>query len=318
MTKTEIRNPLVSICIPMYNVSEYIEETLQRILKQSYENIEIVVVDDHSTDNSYLLAKSYESDKLRVYKNAKKGGNSARNYAFEKAKGEYIKFMDADDYCSDSMVKEQVKRAVYDGTSSTLIHSPLRMLDPDGSFFDPPRSIDKDYSPGIELLVAIWKREGFNIPHSHLMHRNLVVKSGGWDERILKNQDGEFFARVAAEADQSLSVNNVFAIWRQTKKGVSTQTSLAAHLSVIDSFEVITEKLIQYKNSSEMRILCGKYIGGFVYENYPQIKSLLPKIDILLKKIDISLLLPNRKVLKMLSSVFGWKIALLLIKKLKI
>jgi glycosyltransferase involved in cell wall biosynthesis len=318
MTKTEIRNPLVSICIPMYNVSEYIEETLQQILKQSYKNIEIVVIDDHSTDNSYSLAKCYESDKLRVYKNIKKGGNAARNHAFEKAKGEYIKFMDADDYCSDTMVEEQVKRAVYDGTSDTLIHSPLRMLDPDGSFFDPPRSIDKDYSPGIELLVAIWKREGFNIPHSHLMHRNLVVKSGGWDERILKNQDGEFFARVASVADQSLSVNKVFAIWRQTKKGVSTQASLTAHSSVIDTYEVITEKLIQYKNSYEMRTICGKYIGGFVYENYPQIKSLMPKIDRLLKKIDSSILLPNRKVLKVLGCVFGWKRALIIIKKLKL
>jgi len=315
---TSKATPLVSICIPMYNVSEFIEETLQRILKQSYENIEIVVVDDHCTDNSYSLARGYESDKIRVYKNTKKGGNAARNYAFEKAKGEYIKFMDADDYCSDTMVEEQVKRAVYDGTPDTLVHSPLRMLDPDGSFFDPPRSIDKDYSPGIELLVAIWKREGFNIPHSHLMHRNLVIKAGGWDENIVKNQDGEFFARVATKADKSLSVNNVFAIWRQTKKGVSTQTSLAAHSSVIDTYEVITKRLIEYKNSQEMRTICGQYIGGFVYENYPQIKSLLPKIDILLKRIDSSLLLPNRKIIKMLRFIFGWKRALKLINKLKL
>lgn len=318
MSMTSKATPLVSICIPMYNVSEYIEETLQRILKQSYKNIEIIVIDDHSTDKSYALAIAFESDRLKVYKNRKKGGNAARNYAFEMAKGEYIKFMDADDYCSDTMVEEQVKRAVNEGTPNTLIHSPLRMLDPDGSFFDPPRTIDKNYIPGIELLVAIWKREGFNIPHSHLMHRNLVIKSGGWDESVVKNQDGEFFARVAAEADQSLSVNNVFAIWRQTKKGVSTQVSLAAHSSVIATYEVITEKLIQYKNSYEMRTICGKYIGGFVYENYPQIESLMPKIDHLLKKIETRLMLPNRKIIKLFTVCFGWKSGLILIKKLKL
>ena len=86
MIRMEKESPLVSICIPMYNVSEYIEETLQRILKQSYKNMEIVVVDDYSIDNSYSLAKGYESDKLRVHKNLKKGGNAARNYAFEKSK----------------------------------------------------------------------------------------------------------------------------------------------------------------------------------------------------------------------------------------
>jgi glycosyltransferase involved in cell wall biosynthesis len=311
-------NPLVSICIPMYNVSEYIEESLQRILKQSYKNIEIVVIDDHSTDESYSLAKAFESDSLRVYKNCKKGGNAARNYAFEKSKGSYIKFMDADDYCSDTMVEAQLNRIVNEGTEDTLIHSPLRMLDPDGSFFDPPRFIDKDYTPGIELLIAIWKGQGFNIPHSHLMHRNLVKKSGGWDEKMLKNQDGEFFARIAAIADQSLSVNDVFAVWRQTKKGVSTQTSLAAHSSVIDSYEVIAKRLINYDNSSEMRIICGQYIGGFVYENYPQIRSLMPKIDQLLKMIGSSLLLPNRKIVRLFRFCVGWKRALILIKNLKL
>jgi glycosyltransferase involved in cell wall biosynthesis len=318
MTKTEIKTPLVSVCIPMYNVSEYIEETLQRILKQSYENIEIVVVDDHSTDTSYAMAKSFESDIVKVYKNNKKGGNAARNYAFEKAKGEYIKFMDADDYCSDTMVEKQLERILQDGTENTLIHSPLKMLEPNGNFLEPPRSIDKDYTPGIELLIAIWKRGGFNIPHSHLMHRNLVIKAGSWDEKILKNQDGEFFARVAATADQSLSVNNVFAIWRQTKKGVSTQTSLAAHSSVIDTFEVITYSLIQYENSMEMSLICGNYIGGFVYGNYPEIKSLMPKINKLLKKVDSSLLLPNRKIVTLFRFCFGWKVALVLIKKLKL
>jgi glycosyltransferase involved in cell wall biosynthesis len=318
MISIEQETPLVSICIPMYNVSEYIEETLQRILKQSYKNIEIVVVDDHSTDRSYSLARAFESDSLRVYKNSKKGGNSARNYAFEKSKGQYIKFMDADDYCSDTMVEAQLNRIVNEGTEDTLIHSPLKMLEPSGIFFDPPRFIDKDYTPGIELLIAIWKGQGFNIPHSHLMHRNLVKKSGGWDEKMLKNQDGEFFARIAAIADQSLSVNDVFAVWRQTKKGVSTQTSLAAHSSVIDSYEVITEKLMQYENSMEMSLVCGNYIGGFVYGSYPEIKSLMPKINKLLKKVDSSLLLPNRKIVTLFRFCFGWKTALVLIKKLKL
>lgn len=310
--------PLVSICIPMYNVSEYIEETLQQILKQSYENIEIVVVDDHSTDESYSLAKAFESDKVKVYQNIKKGGNTARNYAFEKSSGVYVKFMDADDYCSDTMVEAQLNRMISDGTENTLIHSPLKMLHTDGSFFNPSRSIDKDYSPGIELLIAIWKREGFNIPHSHLMHRNLVVKVGGWDERIIKNQDGEFFARVAAIADKALVVKSVFAVWRQTQKGVSAQTSLDAHSSVIDTYSIIIEKLIHYDNSSQMREICGKYIGGFVYEYYPQIKNLMPKIYSLLKKNESSLILPNRRIVKMLSFIFGWKTALIFIKKLKI
>lgn len=318
MVKLKKNSPLVSVCIPMYNVSEYIEETLQKVLKQSYKNIEVVIVDDHSTDDTYEIAQKFKSDNVKLFKNEKKGGNAARNLAFEKSSGEFVKFVDSDDYFSEDMIEQQIYRILKDGTDETLIHSPLKMLEPDGRIFSLPRSIDQDYYPGIELLVAIWNQEGFNVPHCYLMHRNLVVKSGGWDENVVKNQDGEFFARVAAVADKSLSVNNVFAIWRQTKKGVSTQTSLKAHASVIDTFEIITSLLIRYKNTQEMRLICSKYIGLYVFANYPAIKTLMPRINKLLKNINIKLILPDRKALKLLRMLFGWKLSIRIIKKLNL
>lgn len=100
--------------------------------------------------------------------------------------------MDADDYCTNDMIEKQMERMLKDGDENTLIFSPVKMLYPDGKFFLPPREIDKDYIPGIELLIDIWRERGWNCPHCHLMHRNLFVKSKGWDESILRNQDGEF------------------------------------------------------------------------------------------------------------------------------
>lgn len=318
MKEKEINKPLVSVCIPMYNVAEYIKETMDQISKQSYKNIEIVLVDDHSKDDSYAIAEKYVSDTVKLYRNPKKGGNSARNFAFEKSNGEYIKFMDADDYCTEDMIEKQLERIIKEGTELTLIHSPLKMLELDGSLYQLPRKIDKDYMPGIELLVAIWSQGGFNVPHCHLMHRNLVVKSGGWDENMLKNQDGEFFARVAAHADKALSVDGVFAIWRQTKKGVSTQTSLKALSSVIDTFEIITNLLITYQDTPKMHLRCSRYIGGFVYLNYPAIDTLMPKIEELLNKNKFRLILPDRKILNIFRILLGWKIALRIIKKMNL
>lgn len=311
-------NPLVSVCIPMYNVSEYIEETLQKLLNQSYKHIEIVIVDDHSTDNSYQIAQKYESENLKIFKNEKKGGNAARNLAFEKSSGDYIKFMDSDDYCSQTMIEKQLERLLKDGTQNTLIHSPVKMLEPDGRIFSLPRSIDKDYSPAIEQLVAIWNQEGFNVPHCYLMHRQLVIKSGGWDETVLKNQDAEFFARVAAVADKALAVDSVFAIWRQTKKGVSTHTSVKALASVIDTFETITKLLINYNDTQAMRELCSKYIGVYVFTNYPAISPIMPKINTLLTNNKVKLILPNRKALNLLRKLFGWKMSIRIIKKLNL
>lgn len=318
MVELNKNNPLVSVCIPIYNVSEYIEETLLKVLKQTYNNIEVILVDDFSTDDSFQIAQKFQSEKVKLFKNKKKGGNAARNFAFEKSSGAYIKFMDSDDYCSENMIEQQIYRMLNDGTDETLIHSPLKMLEPDGRTFSLPRSIDKDYTPGIELLVAIWNQEGFNVPHCYLMHRNLVIISGGWDEKVIKNQDGEFFARVAALADKSLSVNEVYAFWRQTKKGVSTLTSLKAYNSVIDTFQIITNLLFSYKDTQEMRVICSKYIGNFVYVNYPAIKTLMPRINKLLVNSNMSLILPDRKVLNSLKILLGWRISLSIIKKLNL
>ena len=128
----------------------------------------------------------------------------------------------------------------------------------------------------------------------------------------------EFFARIAASADKALSVPEEFAIWRQTTKGVSVQASLEAHASVIDSYRIITHLLLSYNNTEENKDICAKYIGGFVYTRYPKIKKLLPKIMHLLSEFQRPLMLPERKVLKVLRFFLGWKIALLVINKFKL
>ncbi len=317
MTTKEHTHPLVSICIPLYNASHYIEETLTKVFEQTYRPIEIIVVDDHSTDNSFELVEKFQSkETIRLFKNPKKGGNAARNYAFQKSHGDYIKFLDADDYCSENMISAQMNRILKDGTPDTLVFSPYKVLY-FGKFIEHPRSIDNDYKPAMELVVDTWKLNGFNITNGYLVSSHLVKKSGGWGEHILKNQDGEFFARVAAVADQALSVPEEFAIWRQTEKGVSFKYDNDAISSNIDTLDIISNLLLDYKNTPEMRTICGQYIGAYVFGNYPYIKHLMPKIHSILNKIDAPLILPNRKMINLFISCFGWKKGLSLIHRLK-
>lgn len=310
--------PLVSILIPLYNAEQYIEETITRALKQTYPNIELIIVDDHSTDNSLEIAQKHSSDKVHIYTNPNKGGNSARNYAFQMCNGEYIKFMDADDYCTDDMIEKQMERMLADGDKDTLIFSPVKMLYPDARLFLPPREIDKDYVPGIELLIDIWRGKGWNCPHCHLLHRELFLKSGGWDETIIKNQDGEFFARVAASASKSLSVKSVFAIWRQTGNGVSSELSLKAQKSMLHTYDIISHLILNYRDNEENRYNCARYIGSFVYRFYPQIEPIMPRVYEILDYLNQPLILPKRRLLKLLRCLFGWKIALRLIHKYKL
>lgn len=101
------KNIKVSIVIPVYNVEKYLGRCLDSLLSQSLEEIEIIAVDDISTDNSYALLKQYEArnpEKIRAFRLSEKGRQgAARNLGIREAKGEYIGFVDSDDYVEKDM-----------------------------------------------------------------------------------------------------------------------------------------------------------------------------------------------------------------------
>lgn len=95
---TMYRKPLVSIIVPVYNVQDYLRECIQSLIFQTYQNIEIIAIDDASTDSSYEILKEYESEKVRVFKHTKNRGQSAgRNLGIKESNGEILLFVDSDD-----------------------------------------------------------------------------------------------------------------------------------------------------------------------------------------------------------------------------
>ena len=314
-----MNKPQVSILIPLYNAKQFIADTIQSCLGQSYKDIEIIIVDDHSTDNSLELAQEYESDNVHIYQNPKKGGNSARNFAFLMSKGEYVKFLDADDYCSPSMIEKQLERLLTDGTKDSVVFSPVRMYYADEDrWLIPPHSIEHDYTPAIELLIDIWRGKGWRCPHCHLMHRSLVEKAGLWDETILKNQDGEFFARIYAVADKALAVPEEYAVWTQQADGVHAKKSLQAVESATTTLGMIAQLLLNYRDDAEVRSICNRYFGGFLYQNYADTPAMLPHFQSIVKGLNLQPQLPQRRILKVLKVFIGWKLALKTIKKFNI
>ncbi len=106
-------NTLVSIIVPLFNREDLIEETLLSLLNQTYDNIEIIIIDDHSTDNSFLIAQKIakSSTKVRVYKRPstlKKGANPCRNYGLSIANGDFVKWIDSDDLLDKNAIEIQL------------------------------------------------------------------------------------------------------------------------------------------------------------------------------------------------------------------
>ena len=100
-----MKTDLVSIIIPVYNAEEYISRCLDSLINQTYKNIEIVIVDDGSNDNSLAIVSKYKDNRIKIYSQENQGPSIARNTGIEKSTGKYIMFVDADDYIDIDMVK---------------------------------------------------------------------------------------------------------------------------------------------------------------------------------------------------------------------
>ena len=99
--------PYISIIIPAYNAEEWIADALASCVSQQYDPVEIIIVDDGSTDNTYAIASRYMDTNvnLRVLRTANKGASAARNTGLSSAKGEYVLFLDADDVLADNALR---------------------------------------------------------------------------------------------------------------------------------------------------------------------------------------------------------------------
>lgn len=104
----------LSVIVPVYNVEAYLEQCLDSIVKQTYKNIEIILVDDGSTDRSGDICDKYAVlyEFITVYHKENGGLSSARNYGLEKALGEYLAFIDSDDWVKESMFEVMVEGAI--------------------------------------------------------------------------------------------------------------------------------------------------------------------------------------------------------------
>ena len=98
--------PLVSILIPAHNAGRWLDESLDSALAQSWPRIEVVVVDDESTDDTLAIARSY-GRRLKVISQPRAGGDVARNVAFAHCTGDYVQYLDADDLISPDKVERQ-------------------------------------------------------------------------------------------------------------------------------------------------------------------------------------------------------------------
>lgn len=108
----EVRKPRFSIIIPAYNVENYIEKAINSVKSQTFKNFEIIIVEDCSTDNTKEVIKKYKKEATIIYHKKNKCLGGARNSGIKVARGEYIVFLDSDDYLNNNEVLEKLDKLI--------------------------------------------------------------------------------------------------------------------------------------------------------------------------------------------------------------
>jgi len=160
---------LVSIITAVYNAELYISETIESVIAQDYQNWELIIVDDYSTDNSFSIAKKYESDKrIHVFEIPIKSPSLAagtRNFGIDQAKGKYITFLDADDTWNPNFLSSQLNFMKEKNCSFAFSSFFWRAANKDKNFIVPEKVTYKDIlkTNSITCLTAIYDRETIGV-----------------------------------------------------------------------------------------------------------------------------------------------------------
>lgn len=201
---------LVSVIIPCYNAGRWLREAIESCLAQTYANLEIIVVDDGSTDDSLSIAQSYGSD-IVVSTGPNKGESGARNQGFALSQGDFIQFLDADDYLLPEKIERQV--AYLETAGGDVVYGDWRIQH---HLLNGSIRLGPVYRPGTFDDRVMAMLNGWNlIPIGMLHRREILNRSGGWDERLHIVTDTAFlFSEVMAGADMRYQPG-CFSIYRK-------------------------------------------------------------------------------------------------------
>lgn len=180
--------PLVSIIMPLYNGEKFIRGTLESVLAQTYENWELIIIDDYSIDNSYYIIKDYKDERIHYYKNIKNIGVAySRNKGMELARGEYIAFLDSDDIWNKDKIEKQVKYIIENKIE--IVHSNYYFCDEKDLII---KSIKNDIEIDYNKLL-----KGNQIKTSFLLVKREIINNKKF--KNIKHEDYLFFLDFLAE-----------------------------------------------------------------------------------------------------------------------
>ena len=312
--------PLVSVIIPVYNAAPYLEQCVGSVKDQTWPNIELIVIDDGSTDDSFALMSKFKGPKVKLIQQENSGASVARNTGLSEAKGQYIQFLDADDLLSADKIQAQVE--LLGKFPDHLGLCPTVYFDDGADPFQAPVSKEW-FSEGsddpVDFLIKLYAGcegnfGGMIQPNAWLTPKHLIDRAGPWNSMRNPDDDGEFFCRVILESKGVKYTDQGTSYYRKFNKKTtwSSRNTYQNQAAVLQSWILKSEHLAPYESLPGIRKALAFNFTELCYSNYPSHPDLSKKAnDMAVKYGGLSSppYFGNTKLNK-IRSVLPWKVLL--------
>ena len=304
--------PLVSILVPAFNAQEWISDTLRSAIAQTWECLEIIVVDDGSSDQTLAVARQFEAKGVKVVTQNNQGAAAARNKALLLSKGEFIQWLDADDLLAPDKIALQMEALGGSGNRRILLSSEF------GQFLYRherakfvPSALWCDLSP-TEWLLRKMEQNIFMQTSTWLVSRELTEAAGPWNTQLLGDDDGEYFCRVLLASDGVRFVPKSKVFYRASGSG---SLSYVGHSdkkieALWRSMQLHMDYLQSMEDSARIRKACLQYLQTLLIYFYPERLDIVKQAEEMATELGGKLELPHLSwKYAWIRSVFGWPLA---------
>lgn len=314
--------PLVSIIIPLYNAEDYIETCIQSCLNQSYQNIEIIVVDDGSSDSSLKKVKNFEVCNLKIILQENNGASAARNCGLRIASGKFIQFLDSDDFLSHDKIEAQIDCLKFSEDYLCLCNT-IHFYDGEDYQHKKPKKewYNSDFD-GAEFLIRLYSASeanpddaGMVQPNAWLIPRKIIDLAGNWNEELTLDDDGEYFCRVILASQGIKFSPEGYNYYRkfQDQKNLSSQKTLQSLKSLVNSTDLKLQHLKSKSTDEIIDRIIGRHYWHLGIATYPQFRTLSNYCLNKSKELGIKRLkYEGGKYGRLVSRFLGWRVARIL------
>ncbi|MES2837149.1 MAG: glycosyltransferase family 2 protein [Bacteroidota bacterium] len=213
----------VSVIIPCYNVSQYIYDCLNSVTKQTYTNIEVICVDDGSTDDTLQILEKLKQEKfpqIQILAQKNNGASVARNFGLSKSTGDYIQFLDADDIILPNKLEKQVELVKQDNYPSIFVGSAIEQ-DESGTIV---KKRVYDTTPDNYWMNLLNADLGDTC--ANLFKKETLLQVGAWDENLKSSQEYDLMFRILKVDSHIVFDSNINTTIKVRSSGSISKTNI--------------------------------------------------------------------------------------------